>query len=259
MPPSVGRRHSSRRLSPGAGGSSAPTQRLWNSGSQSSQSTRAAHITATAQQGNAKTWKLRWAFSTGLHPLANTCGHLWHRLYKDQRQSHSAQHRGKHVDCLDSTAKLTRTSSGTWLPRHAQLLEVPLVPPSHKHQCALQTCTVQKYICAEKVNLLAWLGQCFAHEQPRSLHSAPRMHCFSAADAFFADTHRMGIGASDTSAESGLNKLFSTAEPLGRLICTACSLRSNISLARKTYGQTNSAEETLPFSRTAPLIAPASA
>ena len=40
---------------------------------------------------------------------------------------------------------------------------------------------------------MAWLSQCFAHEQPRSLRSAPRMHCYSATDAF-ADTHRMGIG-----------------------------------------------------------------
>eukprot|EP00439_Symbiodinium_sp_Y106_P055604 s1607_g7.t1 len=205
------------------------------------------------------------------------------------------------LECLDSSAKLTRTPSGTWLPRQAQLLEVgslkikskadvPLVPPSHKHQWVrlADPRRAEIHLRQESKFVLAWLSQCFAHEQPRSLRSAPRMHCYSAADAF-ADTHRMGIGgwlstsdsfiwyseiftanevraqwpqllgslqpyigcfealaqlalaqcswqllrskhvrfvrptASDNiSAESGLNKLFSTAEPLGTFL-TPCS------------------------------------
>ncbi|CAE7408610.1 unnamed protein product [Symbiodinium sp. KB8] len=137
--------------------------------------------------------------------------------------------------------------------------------------------------------VLAWLAQCFAHEQPRSLRTAPRLHCYSAADAF-ADTARIGIGGwlstasefiwfseiftadqvraqwpqlhgsmqpyigcfetlaqlalaqctwhclrckhvkfvlpsatDNTSAESGLNKLFSTAEPLGLFLRLAAT------------------------------------
>ena len=133
-------------------------------------------------------------------------------LYKDLHSAKGTLHSiapsmwSSFVDCLDSTAKLTRTPSGTWLPRHAQLLEVgnlkikskadvPLVPPSHKHQWVrlADPHRAEIHLRQESKFVLAWLGQCFAHEQPRSLRSAPRMHCYSAADAF-ADTHRMGIG-----------------------------------------------------------------
>ncbi|CAE6932726.1 mfsd7-A [Symbiodinium sp. CCMP2456] len=190
----------------------------------------------------------------------------------------------------------------SWLPRHAQLLEVgslkigskqdvPRVPPSHKHQWVrLADPTRQEiHLRTESKFVLQWLSLCFAHEQPRSLRAAPRMHCLSAADAF-ADKDRMGIGgwlstaqhfiwyseiftadqvraewpqltgslqpyigcfetltqlalaqcswqllrarhvrfvlpsASDnTSAEAGLNKLFSTAEPLGTFLRLAAT------------------------------------
>ncbi|CAE7799268.1 unnamed protein product [Symbiodinium sp. CCMP2456] len=185
-----------------------------------------------------------------LHSIAPS---MWHLFY----------------DALDDHAKLTRTPAGTWLPRQAQLLEVgsikihakkdvPLVPPSHKHQWVrlADPHRSEIHLRQESKFVLAWLSLCFAHEQPRSLRTAPRMHCYSAADAF-ADTDKMGIGgwlststafvwfseifsaeeelrskhvrfvlptASDnTSAESGLNKLFSTAEPLGTFLRLAAT------------------------------------
>ncbi|CAE7247113.1 unnamed protein product [Symbiodinium sp. CCMP2592] len=229
-------------------------------------------------------------------------------LYKDLHSCKGTLHSispnmwGTFLDCLDNNAKLTRTPAGSWLPRNAQLLEVgslkiaskadvPLVPPSHKHQWLrlADPHRSEVHLRHESKFVLAWLQHCFAHEQPRSLRTAPRMHCYSAADAF-ADTHRMGIGgwistadaflwfsaifsaeevrkqwpqlqgslqpyigcfeslaqlalaqcswqllrskqirfvlptASDnTSAESGLNKLFSTAEPLGTFLRLAAA------------------------------------
>ena len=213
-------------------------------------------------------------------------------LYKDLRSAKGTLHSiapsmwSSFLECLDSTAKLTRTPSGTWLPRQAQLLEVgslriqskadvPLVPPSHKHQWVRLADPLRSeiHLRQESKFVLAWLSHCFAHEQPRSLRSAPRLHCYSAADAF-ADTRRMGIGgwlstsdsfvwyseiftagdvraqwpqllgslqpyircfealaqlalaqcsSDNTSAESGLNKLFSTAEPLGTFLRLAAT------------------------------------
>ena len=89
---------------------------------------------------------LNWATSLSKHMRP-----FMAPLYKDLRSAKGTLHSiapsmwSSFVECLDSTAKLTRTPSGTWLPRHAQLLEVgnlkikskadvPLVPPSHKHQ-----------------------------------------------------------------------------------------------------------------------------
>ena len=161
---------------------------------------------------------LNWATSLSKHMRP-----FMAPLYKDLHSAKGTLHSiapsmwSSFVDCLDSTAKLTRTPSGTWLPRHAQLLEVgnlkikskadvPLVPPSHKHQWVrlADPHRAEIHLRQESKFVLAWLGQCFAHEQPRSLRSAPRMHCYSAADAF-ADTHRMGIGAPQT-ASSGTVK-----------------------------------------------------
>ena len=231
-------------------------------------------------------------------------------LYKDLHSAKGTLHSiapgmwQNFYDALDEHAKLTRTPAGTWLPPQAQLLEVgsikinskkdvPLVPPSHKHQWVrlADPRRSEIHLRQESKFVLAWLSLCFAHEQPRSLRTAPRMHCFSAADAF-ADTNKMGIGgwlstatafvwfseifsadevraqwpqlhgslqpyihvgcfetlaqlalaqcswqelrskhvrfvlptASDnTSAESGLNKLFSTAEPLGTFLRLAAT------------------------------------
>ncbi|CAE7459247.1 unnamed protein product [Symbiodinium sp. KB8] len=173
-------------------------------------------------------------------------------------------------DCLDATGQLSRTPTGSWLPRHGRVLEARLT-------------------YARKASL-SWNGSDTAlRTSPRSLRAAPLLHCLSAADAF-ADKHRMGIGgwlttsrryfwyseiftaeqvrqqwpqlsgslqpyigcfealaqlalaqcvwqalrskhvrfvlpsASDnTSAESGLNKLFSTAEPLGTFLRLAAT------------------------------------
>ena len=205
-------------------------------------------------------------------------------------------------DCFDSAAQLSKAPPGSWLPWSAQLLEVgsievhskadvPQVPPSHKHQWVRLADPSRQEIHLRKESKfsLQWLSLCKAHEQPRTLRSAPLMHCMSAADAF-ADKDRMGIGgwlgtakhfvwfseiftaaqvraewpqlvgslqpyigcfetlaqlalahcswqllrarrtrfvlpsASDnTSAESGLNKLFSTAEPLGTFLRLAAT------------------------------------
>ena len=69
------------------------------------------------------------------------------------------------------------------------------MPPSHKHQWVRLADPHRSEIHLRKESkfVLAWLSQCFAHEQPRSLRTAPRLQCYSAADAF-ADTARMGIG-----------------------------------------------------------------
>eukprot|EP00439_Symbiodinium_sp_Y106_P038539 s899_g4.t1 len=205
-------------------------------------------------------------------------------------------------DCFDSAAQLSKAPPGSWLPWSAQLLEVgsievhskadvPQVPPSHKHQWVRLADPSRQEIHLRKESKfsLQWLSLCKAHEQPRTLRSAPLMHCMSAADAF-ADKDRMGIGgwlgtakhfvwfseiftaaqvraewpqlvgslqpyigcfetlaqlalahcswqllrarrtrfvlpsASDnTSAESGLNKLLSTAEPLGTFLRLAAT------------------------------------
>ena len=66
-------------------------------------------------------------------------------------------------------------------------------------------------------------GQCFAHEQPRSLRSAPRMHCHSAADAF-ADTDRMGTGGWLSTSDSFIWYVF----PPG--FCHSVSLSLSFSL-----------------------------
>ena len=76
------------------------------------------------------------------------------------------------LECLDSSAKLTRTPSGTWLPRQAQLLEVgslkikskadvPLVPPSHKHQWVrlADPHRAEIHLRQESKFVLAWLSQ----------------------------------------------------------------------------------------------------
>ena len=229
-------------------------------------------------------------------------------LYKDLHSAKGTLHSiapsmwQPFYDALDSQARLVRTPQGSWLPRNAQLLEVgnikisckadvPLVPPSHKHQWVrlADPHRAEIHLRKESKFVLAWLAQCFAHEQPRSLRTAPRLHCYSAADAF-ADTARMGIGGwlstsshflwfseiftadqvreqwpqlhgsmqpyigcfetlaqlalaqctwhcirskhvkfvlpsatDNTSAESGLNKLFSTAEPLGLFLRLAAT------------------------------------
>ena len=67
-------------------------------------------------------------------------------------------------------------------------------------------------------------GQCFAHEQPRSLRSAPRMHCHSAADAF-ADTDRMGTGGWLSTSDSFIWYVF----PPG--FCHSVSLSLSLSLS----------------------------
>ena len=246
---------------------------------------------------------LNWAttFSKHLRPFMAP-------LYKDLHSAKGTLHSiapaswTAFYEALDSSARLARTPTGSWLPRNAQLLEVgalkvhskadvPQVPPSHKHQWVRLADPTRQEIHLRKESefVLQWLSLCFAHEQPRSLRCAPLMPCMSTGDAF-ADQHRMGIGgwlstarcfvwfseifsdedirqqwpqlsgslqpyigcfetlaqlalaqctwqllrsrharfvlpsASDnTSAESGLNKLFSTAEPLGTFLRLAAT------------------------------------
>ena len=68
------------------------------------------------------------------------------------------------------------------MPRNAQLLEVggikikskshvPLVPPSHKHQWIrlADPHRSEIHLCQESKFVLAWLSQCFTHEQPRAV------------------------------------------------------------------------------------------
>ena len=73
--------------------------------------------------------------------------------------------------------------------------DVPLVPPSHKNQMVqvADPHANEIHLRQESKFVLAWLCQCFAHEQPRCLRVAPHMHYYSAADAV-ADTHSMNIG-----------------------------------------------------------------
>ena len=246
---------------------------------------------------------LNWATSLSKH-LRPFMAPLYKDLHSAKGTLHSISPTmwQAFYDALDNKAKLIRTPSGSWLPRNAQLLEVgnikistksdvPLVPPSHKHQWVRLADPHRSEIHLRKESkfVLAWLAQCFAHEQPRSLRTAPRLHCYSAADAF-ADTARIGIGGwlstatefiwfseiftadqvraqwpqlhgsmqpyigcfetlaqlalaqctwhclrsrhvkfvlpsatDNTSAESGLNKLFSTAEPLGLFLRLAAT------------------------------------
>ena len=117
-------------------------------------------------------------------------------------------------EAFDNNARLSRTPTGSWLPRNAQLLEVgalkvhskadvPKVPPSHKHQWVRLADPSRQEIHLRKESefVLQWLSLCFAHEQPRSLRCAPLMPCLSAADAF-ADKRRMGIGGWLSTARS---------------------------------------------------------
>ena len=76
------------------------------------------------------------------------------------------------LDRLDSNARLTRTPSGTWLPRQAQLLEVgsikirtkadvPLVPPSPFAQTSVGAGPhrAEVHLRQEGKFVLAWLHQ----------------------------------------------------------------------------------------------------
>ena len=277
---------------------------------------------------------LNWAttFSNHLRPFMAP-------LYKDLHSAKGTLHSiapaswSAFYEALDSSARLARTPTGSWLPRNAQLLEVgalkihskadvPKVPPSHKHQWVRLADLSRQEIHLRKDSefVLHWLSLCFAHEQPRSLRCAPLMPCLSAADAF-ADKHRMGIGgwlstarsfvwfseifsdeevrqqwpqlsgslqpyigcfetlaqlalaqcswqllrarharfvlpsASDnTSAESGLNKLFSTAEPLStflRLAATWAQLHRVQFQVEHLAGQKNAWADAMSRGRTA--------
>ncbi|OLP75956.1 hypothetical protein AK812_SmicGene44177 [Symbiodinium microadriaticum] len=226
---------------------------------------------------------LNWATSISKH-LRPFMAPLYKDLHSGQGTLHSIAPAAWQAfyDCLDASGQLSRTPSGSWLPRNGRVLEVgslkvsckadvPKVPPSHKHSWVriFDPRRGEIHLRQESKFVLEWLRHCFAHEQPRSLRAAPLLHCLSAADAF-ADKHRMGIGgwlttskryfwyseifsaeqalaqlalaqcvwqalrskhvrfvlpsASDnTSAESGLNKLFSTAEPLGTFLRLAAT------------------------------------
>ena len=109
--------------------------------------------------------------------------------YKDLHTLHSIAPSmwSSFLECLDSNARLTRTPSRTWLPRQAQLLEVgsikirskadvPLVPPSRKHQWVrlADPHRAEIHLRQESKFVLAWLYHCFAHEQPRSLRRFAR-------------------------------------------------------------------------------------
>ena len=109
---------------------------------------------------------LNWATSLSKHMRP-----FMAPLYKDLHSAKGTLHSiapsmwSSFVDCLDSTAKLTRTPSGTWLPRHAQLFRSR--QPQDQKQGRRTSCaaiaqapvgtpcrpaTVQKYICARKAN-----------------------------------------------------------------------------------------------------------
>ena len=150
---------------------------------------------------------LNWATSISKH-LRPFMAPLYKDLHSGQGTLHSIAPYAWQAfyDSLNEQAQLSRTPTGSWLPRNGKVFEVgslkisskvdvPKVPPSHKHSWfrIFDPHRGEIHLRQESRFVLEWLRQCFAHEQPRSLRSAPLLHCLSAADAF-ADKHRMGIG-----------------------------------------------------------------
>ena len=133
---------------------------------------------------------LNWATTFSKHLRA-----FMAPLYKDLRSAKGTLHSiapaswTAFYEALDNTARLTRTPTGSWLPRNAQLLEVgalrvhskadvPKVPPSHKHQWVRLADPSRQEIHAKKVNsfcnglasalLMSSRAVCAAH---RSCHA----------------------------------------------------------------------------------------
>ena len=134
---------------------------------------------------------LNWATSISKH-LRPFMAPLYKDLHSGQGTLHSIAPAAWQAfyDCLDATAQLSRTPTGSWLPRNGRVLEVgslkisckedaPKVPPSHKHSWVriFDPHRGDIHLRQESKFVLECLRHCFAHEQPRSLRAAPLLHC----------------------------------------------------------------------------------
>ncbi|OLP74596.1 hypothetical protein AK812_SmicGene45817, partial [Symbiodinium microadriaticum] len=154
---------------------------------------------------------------------------------------------------LNWATTFSKTPTGSWLPRNAQLLEVGALKEIHLRKSALCTaCLSAADAFADKHRMgiggwlstarsFVWFSEIFSDEDVRqqwpqlSGSLQPYIGCFETLAQLalaqcswqlLRSRHARFVlpSASDnTSAESGLNKLFSTAEPLGTFLRLAAT------------------------------------